>query len=70
MNRGLRRRLDVLIWLCSALLGIVLTYVLLSSRAGFGFLLFTLVPTVIIAALAFWYVGSAPASETEERADF
>ena len=56
MNHGVRRRLDVLIVLCSALLGIILTYLVLSPRAGLGFLVFALLPTVVIILLAFWYV--------------
>lgn len=56
MDRGIRRRLDVLIVLCSWILGIALTYLLFSERAGPTFLLFTLFPAVLIALLAAWYV--------------
>lgn len=56
MDRGIRRRLDVLIALCSWILGIVLTFLFFSEQAGPMFLLFTLFPGVLIALLAAWYV--------------
>ena len=56
MNQGIRRRLDVVIVLCSALLGIVLTYIALSPRVGLGFFAFALIPTLVIRLLASRYV--------------
>lgn len=56
MDRGIRRRLDVLIVLCSWLLGIALTYLFFSQQTGPMFLLFTLFPAVLISLLGAWYV--------------
>ncbi|SDY96682.1 hypothetical protein SAMN05216564_12011 [Halopenitus persicus] len=67
MNNAVSRRLNVLIVLCSALLGIVLTYLVLSPQAGFGFFLFVLVPTLVITVLAFSYVEKSSAAETDEE---
>lgn len=56
MELGIRRRLDILIVLCSWLLGIALTYLFFSQQIGPMFLLFTLFPAALIALLATWYV--------------
>ncbi|KTG09068.1 hypothetical protein AUR64_14805 [Haloprofundus marisrubri] len=65
MDRDIRRRLDVLIWLCSALLGVALTYLVLSS--GLMLLVFVLFITGLVAAPAFWYVSRAVPTETREQ---
>jgi hypothetical protein len=58
MSAGVRRRLDVLIVLCSALLGIALTYLVMTPRAGPGFFAVALVPTAAMALPALWYANS------------
>lgn len=55
MERGIRRRLDVLIALVSGLLGIVTTYLILSPRTDPLFFLFSFFTTVVIWLLALWY---------------
>ncbi|MFC4357205.1 hypothetical protein ACFO0N_04485 [Halobium salinum] len=64
MEPALRRRLDALILLCSALLGTVLAYTLLSSRAGPGFLVLALLPSAVVATAVFWFVNQSPAPLT------
>lgn len=59
MDRDIRRRLDVLIWLCSALLGVALTYLLLSSGTSLMLLSVVLFITGLVAAPAFLYVSRA-----------
>ncbi|SFR46683.1 MULTISPECIES: hypothetical protein [Halorubrum] len=58
MSAGVRRRLDVLILLCSALLGVALTYLALSPRVGLRFFVFALFPTALVAASALGYANS------------
>ncbi|WP_224268049.1 hypothetical protein [Haloprofundus salinisoli] len=70
MNRDIRRRLDVLIWLCASLLGIVFTYLLLSSQTGVGFLFLSLPPTIVIAILAFGYVNRASPAKNREQTNY
>ncbi len=56
MERGVRRRLDALIALGASLLGIVLTYLLLSSEADPLFFVFSFFAAVVIGISALWYV--------------
>lgn len=65
MDRGLRRRLDALIVLCSAVLGTVLTYLWLSPQTGPYFFVLALVPSAGIVLLAFLYVGATSAAGIE-----
>ncbi|QLG49412.1 hypothetical protein [Natrinema halophilum] len=55
MDRGVRRRLDVLIVLVSGLLGLALTVIYVSERAGGFVLLISSFVTVCIAVSALWY---------------
>jgi|GEM_PF-5859324 len=67
MDPELRRRLDVLIVICSWLLGIVLTYLFYSEKAGTFFILSTLVPTAVLALLAMSYVIESNATSDDEH---
>lgn len=56
MSDPLQRRLNALILLCSALLGIVVTFLFFWERAGGLLLLYSLLPAGMIALVAFLYV--------------
>jgi len=57
MSDGIERRLDALILICSAILGLAVTLLILGSRTSVMLLLPALVPSGAIAVLAFIYVG-------------
>ncbi|WP_254762078.1 hypothetical protein [Natrinema marinum] len=56
MDRGVRRRLDVLIALVSGLLGIVLTVIYFSERIGAFVLVLSFFVAMGIGVSALWYV--------------
>lgn len=56
MDDALRRRLDALIVLCSALLGLAITVLVLWDGATVAVLAYALPPTALIVAVAFRYV--------------
>lgn len=58
MSETLHRQLNVLIVICSAILGIALTYLFLISQVGFLFFVFAGIPASIITFFAFVYVGN------------
>ncbi|MDS0476563.1 hypothetical protein [Natrinema sp. 1APR25-10V2] len=55
MDRGVRRRLDVLIALVSALLGTVLTLIYFSERTGVFVLVVSFLVATAIGVSALWY---------------
>jgi hypothetical protein len=66
MDRGLRRRLDVLIWLTASLHGLALTYVFLSEHFSGGVLLFAIFPTVLILGVAYFYIDLKTVTVTND----
>lgn len=58
MTDSLKRRLDTLIVLCSALLGLAMTFLLFWERISIWFVVYALVPTAVIALIVFLYVGN------------
>lgn len=56
MTDPLKRRLDVLILLCSTLLGLAVTFLFFWERASLLFVLISLLPSGLIALGAFLYV--------------
>ena len=63
MHPAHRRRLDVLIVLCSAMLGLAVTVLLLSEMAGPLLFVFALVPTAVIALVALTYADGSISEE-------
>ncbi|MFC4550685.1 MULTISPECIES: hypothetical protein [Halorussus] len=56
MSDAVRRRLDALLLLCSALLGIVVTYLFLSPNVTIAFFGYAVLPTALIFVGVSWYV--------------
>jgi uncharacterized membrane protein SpoIIM required for sporulation len=57
MSDGIERRLDALILLCSAILGLAVTLIVLGARTSATLLVFALLPSGAIALAAFIYAG-------------
>ncbi|MFD1586036.1 hypothetical protein ACFR9U_03510 [Halorientalis brevis] len=63
MHPAHRRRLDALIVLCSAMLGLAVTVLFLSEMAGPLLFVFALVPTAVIALVALTYADGSISEE-------
>ncbi|QLH78596.1 hypothetical protein HZS55_15425 [Halosimplex rubrum] len=57
MTDAIKRRLNALILLCSAILGLAVTLVVLGGRTSATLLVFALLPSGAIALAAFVYAG-------------
>jgi hypothetical protein len=68
MDSVLKRRLDALIVMCAALVGLVLTALLFATQLGVGLLAVAILPTGLIILAVFAYIGREGAGDPDTEA--